>query len=132
MAPPPHGSPLFWPVRSPTCAACCCKRMMERINQLLEYALHIGSFHISVGALLGFVFTLILVWLAGHYLRRAFDRYAATRESTLRPAIYTVSRLTYYLFVVTGLLVALSLPGDRKSTRLNSSHYCASRLPSSA
>src|SRR3546814_1727479 len=23
-------------------------------------------------------------------------------------------------------------PGDRKSTRLNSSHYCASRMPSSA
>lgn len=84
---------------------------MEKINQLLEYALHIGSFHISVGALLGFVFTLFLVWLAGHYLRRAFDRYAATRESTLRPAIYTVSRITYYLLVVTGLLVALSLLG---------------------
>jgi len=84
---------------------------MERVNQLLEYALHIGSFRITVGALLGFVITIILVWLAGHYLRRAFDRYAATRESNLRPAIYTVSRITYYLLVVIGLLVALSLLG---------------------
>src|SRR3546814_19757012 len=85
--------------------------MMERINQLLEYALHIGSFHIIVGALLGFVFTLFLVWLAGHYLRRAFDRYAATRESTLRPEIHTVSRITTYMLGVPGLLVAHSLLG---------------------
>ncbi|PIQ37960.1 MAG: mechanosensitive ion channel protein MscS [Lysobacterales bacterium CG17_big_fil_post_rev_8_21_14_2_50_64_11] len=84
---------------------------MDRINQMLEYALHIGSFHISVGALLGFMGTLLLVWLAGHYLRRAFDRYAATRESNLRPAIYTVSRITYYLLVLAGLMVALSLLG---------------------
>src|SRR3546814_6876818 len=27
---------------------------------------------------------------------------------------------------------AVKLPADRKSTRLNSSHYCASRMPSSA
>src|SRR3546814_10840185 len=94
MAPPPHGSPLFWPVRSPTCAACCCKRMMERINQLLEYALHIGSFHISVGALLGFVFTLILVWLAGHYLRRA-------RSEEHTSELQSLMRISYAVFCLT-------------------------------
>src|SRR3546814_7695677 len=30
------------------------------------------------------------------------------------------------------LAVAAALVSDRKSTRLNSSHYCASRMPSSA
>src|SRR3546814_4848295 len=37
--------------------------------------------------------------------------------------------------VATGPLTAMSLAeniGDRKSTRLNSSHYCAHRMPSSA
>src|SRR3546814_821349 len=30
------------------------------------------------------------------------------------------------------LFTDIVMPGDRKSTRLNSSHYCASRMPSSA
>src|SRR3546814_9169614 len=36
--------------------------------------------------------------------------------------------------VVTGILQRMraTRSGDRKSTRLNSSHYCASRMPSSA
>src|SRR3546814_3827170 len=37
------------------------------------------------------------------------------------------------VFVCTaGSVASVSLPTDRKSTRLNSSHYCASRLQSSA
>src|SRR3546814_8899015 len=38
----------------------------------------------------------------------------------------------FWLGVLLILLVSVHLVGDRKSTRLNSSHYCASRMPSSA
>src|SRR3546814_6919341 len=50
-----------------------------------------------------------------------------------RPAWYAVAWVAIG-FEVAGVLVVgtLSVLLDRKSTRLNSSHYCASRMPSSA
>src|SRR3546814_9879094 len=42
---------------------------------------------------------------------------------------FALIQVMFYLLV--GLIV-FAVPLDRKSTRLNSSHYCASRMPSSA
>lgn len=85
--------------------------LIDQVNRILAMHLQIGEGRISVGALLGFMLILVLVWLLGRLLRRAFERYAARRESSTRPAIYTVSRISYYLLIVLGLLFALSVLG---------------------
>ena len=36
------------------------------------------------------------------------------------------------VFTLVGVAAVCGIPGDRKSTRLNSSHRCTSRMPSSA
>lgn len=85
--------------------------VVDQVNRILAMHLQIGEGRISVGALLGFVLILVLVWFLGRLLRLAFERYAARRESSTRPAIYTVSRISYYLLIVVGLLFALSVLG---------------------
>src|SRR3546814_6694033 len=52
-------------------------------------------------------------------------------------ALLLALAISFYLFVYTIWLKRRTPPnivigGDRKSTRLNSSHYCASRMPSSS
>ena len=46
----------------------------------------------------------------------------------LEPEVYIVLfvQITFFVFVL------VEIEGDRKSTRLNSSHQCLSRMPSSA
>src|SRR3546814_13807169 len=44
----------------------------------------------------------------------------------------TPEALAHFTHMLTGLGLAFDRVGDRKSTRLNSSHYCASCMPSSA
>ena len=53
------------------------------------------------------------------------EEYSAARASTLN-AFYTSPT------VIRSMYEALENMGDRKSTRLNSSHRCTSRMPSSA
>ena len=56
----------------------------------------------------------------------------------LRPSIRRVGKIDYWVALIIGCFQVLSLipgtsrSGDRKSTRLNSSHNVASRMPSSA
>lgn len=86
-------------------------KFIDLLNQVLAMKLHLGGIAISIGAIVGFVLILLVVWILGRILRSAFERYAARRESSTRPAIYTVSRISYYLLVVVGLMVALSVLG---------------------
>ena len=51
-------------------------------------------------------------------------------KSRIKSDILLRVRLLYILFILAGLLIFARL--DRKSTRLNSSHTLASRMPSSA
>ena len=63
------------------------------------------------------------VWGAGDFS----GGFAAKRGN-----VYTVVLLSQVVGLVCLLTLALLLEGDRKSTRLNSSHTATSRMPSSA
>src|SRR3546814_2636821 len=68
-------------------------------------------------------------WLAARGLRTLSVRLAQHDASARKIAAWLAEQPE----VARVLHPALpSCPGDRKSTRLNSSHYCASRMPSSA
>src|SRR3546814_7765383 len=58
---------------------------------------------------------------------------ARCRETmTILPAITTIERLCADALVAAERRIEKRIAADRKSTRLNSSHQCASRMPSSA
>src|SRR3546814_2830822 len=57
------------------------------------------------------------------------------REGYVSGKVLLIGGISIALFVLTLLYtewIVIAIAGDRKSTRLNSSHYCASRMPSSA
>src|SRR3546814_1726110 len=62
-----------------------------------------------------------------------FDRGTRKYEGGVRRSANSWHRSGFvYLMLVAALgLIFMYLPGDRKSARLNSSHSCASRMPSS-
>ena len=64
-------------------------------------------------------------WLPGIFNEILGDNWLAERRSTTAPAVNIIDGENEYK-------VEVAAPGDRKSTRLNSSHNVASRMPSSA
>ena len=62
-------------------------------------------------------------------LSRSTHQLDVTDEASITAALSPLSGTYDLIFVATG---ALEIEGDRKSTRLNSSHVRTSRMPSSA
>ena len=86
--------------------------------------------YIAKSAILG----ILLVWASLTLLMMMFSILGELRDTTVSYAtadafwfvLQTGPRLAYQIFPVSALM------GDRKSTRLNSSHSSVSRMPSSA
>ena len=65
-------------------------------------------------------------------IRRELGAYANLRPAVFFPALEDASPLRAELVRGTDIMIVRELLGDRKSTRLNSSHRSLSRMPSSA
>lgn len=70
-----------------------------------------NGFEVTVGTLLAALVVLVVLWILTRVVRRAFLRYQERHQSTNRAMIYTVSRITHYLLLVVGVLVALTVAG---------------------
>ncbi|HEU4857391.1 MAG TPA: mechanosensitive ion channel domain-containing protein [Rhodanobacteraceae bacterium] len=84
--------------------------VLTRIDGILGFQLfHTHDIEVTVGTLLAAVVVLLLVWLVTAMARRAFARYGARHGN--QALIYTVARVTHYVLLVVGILIALSVAG---------------------
>jgi small-conductance mechanosensitive channel len=70
-----------------------------------------NGFEVTVGTLLAGIVVLVVLWGVTRAVRRAFMRYEARHDTTNRAVIYTVSRITHYLLLIVGVLIALTVAG---------------------
>lgn len=73
--------------------------------------LSISGVTITVGGVLLAAIVALAVWVVGWLLRRALQRYARRNPDVNQAAVYTVSRVTNYLLVVAGVLLAFDAAG---------------------
>lgn len=87
----------------------------EEISDVLGFKLFstggANGIEITVGTLLSALVVLVALWIVTRLVRRAFVRYQSRHETTSQAAIYTVSRITHYLLLVIGVLIALTVAG---------------------
>ena len=87
-------------------------RAFPKLNDVLGFRLIDASgIEITVGTLLAGVLNLVAVWVLTRVVGRAFARYGARHQSTHRALVYTASRVTNYLLLIIGILVALAVAG---------------------
>ena len=82
-----------------------------RVADWLAFEIRLGELVLGLGALLGALLTLLLIWLFASLVKRAINRYAISRDSAHRAGLYTVSRVAYYLLIVLAVTMALSVAG---------------------
>ena len=88
------------------------ERGASGLQPLLDYHLvKLSGLNITVGALLAAVLAVVLAWLASVLLRRALKRYGDRNANANQAALYTISRLTHYVLLTIGFLLALELAG---------------------
>jgi small-conductance mechanosensitive channel len=88
------------------------ERGASGLQPLLDYHLvKLSGLNITVGALLAAVLAVVLAWLASVLLRRALKRYGDRHANANQAALYTISRLTHYVLLTIGFLLALELAG---------------------
>jgi small-conductance mechanosensitive channel len=86
--------------------------VLDDLDNLLGHNLFRSSgLEITPGTLLAAVLVLFLLWIVTRTVRRAFSRYEQSHTTTSRAAIYTVARITHYLLLAVGMLVAISVAG---------------------
>jgi small-conductance mechanosensitive channel len=88
------------------------ERGASGLQPLLDYHLvKLSGLNITVGALLAAVLAVVLAWLASILLQRALKRYGDRNANANQAALYTISRLTHYVLLTIGFLLALELAG---------------------
>lgn len=85
--------------------------VFRHINQLLAYHFDLGDFRLGVGGVVAAILTMLVVWVLSRLVQRGFKRYAQARDIRTRAAIYTVSRISRYILIALGLLIALGALG---------------------
>jgi small-conductance mechanosensitive channel len=70
-----------------------------------------NGIEVTVGTLLAGLVVLVVLWGVTRAVRRAFMRYESRHDTANRAVIYTVSRITHYLLLVVGVLIALTVAG---------------------
>ncbi|MEO6968377.1 MAG: mechanosensitive ion channel domain-containing protein [Rhodanobacteraceae bacterium] len=84
----------------------------EEVTDVLGFRLiHASGVEITVGGVLTGLLVLLALWFVTRVVRRSFVRYQSRHKNASRAAIYTVSRITHYLLLVIGVLIALSVAG---------------------
>jgi small-conductance mechanosensitive channel len=83
-----------------------------KLNEILGFRLIDASgIQVTVGTLLAGILILVAVWVLTRIVGRAFLRYGARNQSTHHALAYTASRITNYLLLIVGVLVALAVAG---------------------
>jgi small-conductance mechanosensitive channel len=86
--------------------------MLARIDNLLGFQLvHASGIEITIGTLLAGVVVLVVLWIITKLVQRAFVRYGAHHDSGNQALVYTVSRVTQYVLLLIGVLIALGVAG---------------------
>lgn len=82
------------------------------VQPLLDFRLlQVSGITITLGGVLLALLVGAAVWLLSRLAARALARYAKRHKDVNQAAVYTVSRLVNYLFLVGGLLLALDAVG---------------------
>lgn len=85
---------------------------MAGLDALLDFRLlRLAGLTITVGGVVAAILALVLAWAASALVRRALRRYGDRHAGANKAALYTVSRLTHYLLLFVGVMVALHLAG---------------------
>lgn len=85
---------------------------LDRANAILDFKLiHAAGLDVTIGALVGAVFVVLLTVLASRFAQRALDRYGRRQASANRATLYTLSRVMHYLLLALGGIFALSVAG---------------------
>lgn len=83
-----------------------------KLNEILGFRLiDAGGIEVTVGTLLAALLLLVAVWILTRIVGRAFVRYGARHQGTHHALVYTTSRITNYLLLIIGVLIALSVAG---------------------
>ena len=84
----------------------------NRVQPLLDFRLlHVSGVTITVGGVVMALLVAIGAWLLAWLSRRALARYAARHPDVNQAALYTVSRVVTYVFIVAGVLLAFDAIG---------------------
>ena len=82
------------------------------VQPLLDFRLlHVSGLTITLGGVLLALLVVLSVWVLSRLSTRALARYAQHHKDVNQAALYTVSRLVNYLFLIGGLLLALDVAG---------------------
>ncbi len=105
-APPPPSVP------PPAGAARGADGVLARIREVLDHPLiQTHNIEMTVGTLLAAALVLVALWIVTRLVSRAFVRYSKRHEASNQALIYTVSRVTQYVLLVIGAVIALSVAG---------------------
>jgi len=70
-----------------------------------------GGFTLTVGGIVGAVLAILIALLASRLVRSAINRYGKRNPRASQSALYTLSRIVYYVFLAIGVMAALNLLG---------------------
>jgi small-conductance mechanosensitive channel len=85
---------------------------LSGVQPLLDFRLlHVSGITITLGGVLLALLVAAAVWLLSRLSTRALARFAQHHKDVNQAALYTVSRLVNYLFLVGGLLLAMDVAG---------------------
>ena len=85
---------------------------LDKIGEVLDFRLlHTSGLEITIGSVVGAVLVIAAVLAVSYLCRRALDRYARGHASASRATLYTLSRLTHYVLLGVGSMIALSVAG---------------------
>ena len=85
--------------------------VLHRVDVFLDFPiLNISGMKLTVGEVVGAVLVLLIALAISWTMRAGLHRYAE-RHATNRAALYTLSRILHYIFLIGGVLAALSVAG---------------------
>jgi small-conductance mechanosensitive channel len=85
---------------------------VREFNQWMGFELlTVSGVKVTVGSLLAAIVVLALFLIGSGLLRGLLRRYAKRHGNVNQAAVYTIERLTHYLLLITGVLLALNATG---------------------
>ncbi|MFN2476820.1 MAG: mechanosensitive ion channel domain-containing protein [Chthoniobacterales bacterium] len=83
----------------------------ERVSMFLNADLGVRSLHISLGAVLAFLFTIWLTLVVSRFLRFMLEEEVYARIQLARGSAYAVSTVLHYIILLVGFFAALAAVG---------------------
>ncbi|MEA3587538.1 mechanosensitive ion channel [Pseudidiomarina sp. 1APP75-27a] len=83
----------------------------EAFHWLNSELFSVGETAVTYGAVLRFVVILVAAWIVSVLLQKALQRYANFRNSLAPSSVYALKRITHYVVLLVGFLLAVSSIG---------------------